>query len=624
MASSGAHVHHVLHTIAKRLASATGLAEDAALNMLRPPPKAGMGDYAFPCFELAKQKKKAPPELAQELAHALIRDTELAQVVHRVEAEGPFLNFHAQRGVLCSAILRKVCDPTQPYGESSEGAGKTMVIEFSSPNIAKPFHVGHMMTTVLGASLVRILKLLGYTTVSVNHLGDWGTQCGYQFLAWQKQEPDTREKQLAARGIDYLAELYIEINIPGKHLKVLEEKLLDKNIAVQPDIRSKIESEIAQVKPEADGLEQQARALFKNLEDGDPELRALWQRMRDVTVISLNKTYLRLGIAFDSDAGEAFYEPYVKELVKDLKERGVLVQSEGAWVIPLEEPGAKRKRPPCIIIKRDGATKYETRDLAAAIYRKKTYNFAKNIYVVDSRQSDHFSGFFKALEKAGYGWSMKDCVHVPFGTMKVIEDGLIKNMTTRGGTMVSLHEVLDSMVEIVRKIVEEKNPNLTGEQRQIVAEAVGVGAIVFWVQSRRRLSDIVFDWKLATSPDGDTGPYVQYTHARACSILRKFGASVPLQADLTLLQEPEELAVCKSLERFPEVLKDSAEGYEPSMLATWLLETSRAFNDFYNRHQVLKAESMPLMQARLVLVDATRAMLAKGLNLLGIQAPDEM
>jgi arginyl-tRNA synthetase len=310
-------------------------------------------------------------------------------------------------------------------------------------------------------------------------------------------------------------------------------------------------------------------------------------------------------------------------MVKELKDGNKLTFSEGAWVIPLAEEGAKNKRPPFIIIKSDGGTKYDTRDLAAAVYRKETYHFAKNLYVVSVPQTQHFEGLFLALQKLGYAWA-KDCVHVSFGIMKIKEGDATLPMSTRSGRMIPLEELLDTMVEIVRKIVDEKNPELAPAQKSKVAEAVGVGAIVFWIQSRRRTSNIVFDWKLATSPEGDTGPYVQYTHARACSILRKFGASVPLQADLTLLQEPEELAVCKALERFPEALKDSAEGYEPSMLATWLLDASRAFNDFYNRHQVLKAESLPLMQARLVLVDATRAMLAKGLNLLGIQAPDEM
>ncbi|MCW8129203.1 MAG: arginine--tRNA ligase [Planctomycetota bacterium] len=623
MASGGAHIHHVLHTLARRVSACTGLPDEKILGMLRPPPKAEMGDYAFPCFELAKEKKKAPPVLAKELAEVLIRDVELAQVVHRVEAEGPFLNFHAQRGVLCSAVLRKVCDPTAPYAQSGEGAGKTIVIDYSAPNIAKPFHVGHLMSTVLGASLVRIHRLLGYKVEGVNHLGDWGTQCGYQFLAWQRADPKVREEQLAARGLEYLVELYVGINQPAKTIKGLEEELLDKNIAVQPDMRAKLEAQIAERKPAADEIDREARALFKKLEDGDAELRALWLRMRETTLAVLQKSYDRLGVSFESSAGEGFYEEYMKKMVKELKDGGKLTFSEGAWVIPLSEEGAKKKRPPFIIIKSDGGTKYDTRDLAAAIYRKETYGFYKNLYVVSVPQSAHFEGLFLALEKLGHAWA-KDCVHVSFGIMQIKEGDETLPMSTRSGRMIPLNELLDTMVEIVRKIVEEKNPELPAAQKAVVAEAVGVGAIVFWIQSRRRTSNIVFDWKGATSPEGDTGPYVQYTHARACSILRKFGAKVPLQADLTLLVENEELAVCKQLERFPAVVQDAAAGYEPSLIATWLLETSRAFNDFYNKHQVLKAEHLNLMQARLVLVDATRAMLAKGLGLLGISAPEEM
>jgi len=618
------NTHHVVETLCRRLAAATGLLEEHVAALVRSPPKPDMGDYAFPCFELAKQQKKAPPELAKELAQRMCLDPKVNQVFAAVTAEGPFLNFKALPGVLNEAILRKVLDPITAFGHSETGENQTVIVEYSSPNIAKPFHVGHLMSTILGASLARIYKRIGYRVVSANHLGDWGTQCGFQFLAWQQSDPQEREEQLEKRGIDYLAELYIGIHAPGKRLNQLRELLQDQKSSGAPEERAQIQAELERLVPEVARIDAEARALFKKLEDGDSALRALWQRLRDKTLEVLQKSYDRLGVKFDSDAGEAFYEPHVKELVKDLKERGVLVQSEGAWVIPLDEPGAKRKRPPCIVIKSDGATKYETRDLAAALYRKKTYNFVKNIYVVDVRQNDHFSGFFKALEKAGYAWVTKECVHVAYGMMKISEGGQVRAMTTRGGQMVPLGDLLDSMVDIVCGIIAEKNHALSATQREAVAEAVGVGAIVFWVQSRRRNSDIVFDWKLATSPEGDTGPYVQYTHARACSILRKLAVQAPLEAQLRMLTQPEEVAVCKALERFPAVLLHAADGYEPSLLATWLIETARAFNDFYNKHQVLKAETLELTKARLVLVSAVRRMLAEGLALLGLAAPEEM
>ncbi|MCK6470681.1 MAG: arginine--tRNA ligase [Planctomycetes bacterium] len=615
--------HHVFRTLVARLAAATHLPPEQVEAQLRPPPKADMGDYAFPCFELAKAEKKAPPEVAKALAERLIRDPEISQVTRRIEAAGPFLNIQAEPGVLCAAILHQIVEAKEKFGHGTEGAGRTIVIDYSAPNFAKPFHVGHLMSTILGASLVRIFRALGYRVEGVNHLGDWGTQCGFQFLAWRRADPKEREEQLAKRGLEYLVELYVSINAPGKALNDLRRLLTDKEIAADPSRLKEVEAKIEKLKPEVDAIDNEARALFKKLEDGDAELKALWQRMRDTTLQVLQKSYDRLGIVFESDSGEAFYTPMLPKLIEDLKKRGILVQDEGCWVIPMSEPGAKKKALPVIVVKSDGTTKYETRDLAAAIYRKEHYEFAQNIYVVDMRQKQHFDNLFKALEKCGYGWA-KDCHHVWFGLMQGKDGDQVQVMATRGGSMIPLKDLLDRMVGIVRMIVREKNPELKPEQQEIVAEAVGVGAIVFWVQSRRRTSDIVFDWKLATSPDGDTGPYVQYTHARACSILRKHEGEVSPFADLKVLEAPAEVAVCKHLDRFGEVIRQAAKDYEPSLIASWLIETARAFNDFYNQHQVLKADTGAQRDARLVLVDATRRVLAEGLRLIGVSAPQEM
>ncbi len=614
--------HHVYRTLIEHLATLTHLKPEEIVGQLRPPPKAGMGDYAFPCFSLAKQQKKAPPELARELEQKLILDGRIGDIFSKIEAAGPFLNFTAHHGVLSSAILRRIFDQHHLVKHKDAGQHKTIVIDYSSPNFAKPFHIGHLMSTILGASLVRIFRAQGYTVEGVNHLGDWGTQCGYQFLAWQRSDPKARDEQLQNRGLDFLVDLYVEINKPAKRFNELKRMLLDQNICVQPEERSQVEAELEELQPVVDEIENEARALFKKLEEGDPELKALWQRMRTTTMAVLQKAYDRLGVKFESDVGEAFYEPYLKPMVEDLKQKGVLEKSEGAWVIPLTEPGAKKKKPPFIVVKSDGATKYETRDLAAAIYRKEHYDFAQNLYVVNVQQKAHFEGLFKALSKAGYEWSC-DCHHISFGIMKVKEGDEVLPMSTRSGRMIPLTDLLDGMVKVVRGIIEEKNPELPEERKAEVAEAVGVGAVLFWVQSRRRESNIVFDWKLATNPEGDTGPYVQYTHARACAILRKFGGEIPLQADLERLEQPEETAVCKNLDRFPDVLEQAARNYEPSILATWLIETARSFNDFYNKCPVLKVNDS-LRDARLALVEATRQVLVEGLHLLGLSAPEEM
>ncbi|MCZ7644201.1 MAG: arginine--tRNA ligase [Planctomycetota bacterium] len=620
---SASPANPVLQTLLGRLSAATKLPREQLSGMLRPPPKAEMGDYALPCHAIAGPRKQKPDQAAIDLAAELALDPHLKPIVISIEPAGAFLNFRLDPGALCAAVLPPLRAAGEAYGGSDEGAGQTIVIDYSSPNIAKPFHVGHLMSTVLGASLARIFRALGHPVVGVNHLGDWGTQCGYQFLAWKQANPSEREVQLAARGIDYLVDLYVEINRPGKELTSLKDRLLDKNVALQPGERVETEKRIAELAPVAEEIERKARELFRKLEEGDPDLRILWERFRTKTLNVLQLSYDRLGVAFESTAGEGFYEPFLLPLIEDLKQRGILFESEGCWVIPLSEPREKKKKPPFIVVKTDGTTKYDTRDLAAAIYRKTTYDFAQNLYVVDVRQSLHFQGLFKALEKCGYEWA-KDCRHVSYGLMQIKEGDATLPMTTRGGRMIPLGELLDRMVGIVREIVNEKNPALPPEQKDRVAEAVGVGAIIFWIQARRRSSNIVFDWKEATNPDGDTGPYVQYTHARACSILRKHGTYIPDQPDLTLLREPEEAAVVKALDEFPRVLRAAAEGYEPSLVATWLVSASRSFNDFYNKRQVLKAESAALRDARLALVDAARLGIARGLKLLGVTAPEEM
>ncbi len=625
--------HPAFSAIVAALSKATGLDAVAVTSQLAKPPSAELGDYAFPCFAYAKSKKLAPNAACEALAQALRADASLEKIMGKAEPAGAFLNIGVFPGVLSESILHLIHDPLNDkpvFGTSAEGAGKTIVVDYSAPNIAKPFHVGHLMSTIIGASLVRIYRALGYTVVGVNHLGDWGVQCGFQFLAWQRADPVEREKQLRERGLDYLCDLYIEINGPARQVAVLEAELNSPALMCDPSKRDELRKRIDALKSEADSRDTQARALFKKLEDGDAELRKLWEKLRTVTLEVLQKAYDRLGVKFESDAGEGFYEPQLKPLLEELKASGVAVESQGALVIPMDDgppkPG-KDPKPPFILRKSDEATIYGTRDLAAALYRKKTYDFAKNLYVVDMRQSGHFQMLFKALAKMGHAWS-KDCAHVSFGLMQIREGNDVMAMTTRGGTMIPLSELLDKMVAVVREIVRTKNPDLDETKAAKVAEAVGVGAIIFWVQARRRASSFVFDWAQATDPAGDTGPYLQYTHARAFSILRKAHAAdgpglAHRAPKLSLLVEPEEVAVCRVLEGYESAVRQAAMDYEPSLIATYLLELSSAFGNFLNKHRVLDS-SPELRAARLVLVDAVRTILARGLALIGVSAPEEM
>ncbi|HLX60251.1 MAG TPA: arginine--tRNA ligase [Planctomycetota bacterium] len=633
VASMKIAAHSAYTAIVSALSIATGLEREAVAAQISRPPNAAMGDYAFPCFVYAKQNKLAPNAACEKLAALLRVDKSLEKIVGKIDCAGAFLNLYVFPGVLCKSILDLVHDPlgeNAPFGTSKAGAGKTIVIDYSGPNIAKPFHVGHLMSTIIGASLARIFRALGYSVVGVNHLGDWGVQCGFQFLAWQRADPVEREKQLRERGLDYLCDLYVEINSAAKQVAVLEAELNAAPCQLDPDKRAELCKRIDAAKQEADARDVQARALFKKLEDGDTELKKLWEMFRTVTLEVLQKSYDRLGVKFESNAGEGFYEPMLKPLLAELKEKGIAIESQGALVIPMDDappkPG-KDPKPPFILRKSDEATIYGTRDLAAALYRKTTYDFFKNLYVVDLRQSGHFQMLFKAVAKMGHAWA-KDCVHVSFGLMQIREGETVMAMTTRGGQMIPLSELLDKMVAVVRKIVSEKNPELIEQKAAAVSEAVGVGAIIYWVQARRRASSFVFDWAKATDPSGDTGPYLQYTHARACSILRKWRAAngpglAVGPADLSLLIESEETAVCKILEGYPNAVEQAALDYEPSLVATYLLELSSAFGNFLNKHRVL--DSAPeLRHARIVLVDAVRVVLARGLALLGVAAPEEM
>ena len=455
--------------------------------------------------------------------------------------------------------------------------GKTVCLDYSSINIAKPFHIGHLLTTAIGGSLYRIYKRLGYDVVGINHLGDWGTQFGKMIVAYLKWGD---EKEVEKRGVHALVELYVRF-----HKEAEKDPKLD----------------------------DEARAWFKKIEDGDAEALRLFEYFRSVTLKDVNKVYERLGIKFDSYNGESFYNDKLDGVVELLKEKGLLAESEGAKIVDL----SAFDMPPCLILRSDGASLYATRDLAAAIYRKNTYGFDKNLYVVAYQQNLHFKQVFKVLELCGFTWA-KDCVHVPFG-MVSLEGGA--SLSTRSGNVVYLSDVLETAVLKAEKVIEEKNPAL--ENKREVAEQVGVGAVLFMALSTSRIKDLVFSYDKALSFDGETAPYLQYTHAR-CRSVRDKCADVKLDGiDYSVLSDEASASVVLLLNRYEDVIKDAAEKYEPSILSKYLIDLAQSYNAFYVGHRIAGEEER-VTKARLALSECVRKVLKDGLGLLLINAPDKM
>jgi arginyl-tRNA synthetase len=559
--------------VASALASASGLSASEVDGLLGWPPAGVAADFAFPCFPLAKTLRKAPPAIAQEVAAKVTTGGLIVSAV----ALGGYVNVKTDPGRQASRVLGQALREGDAYGRSAEGAGKTVVIDFSSPNIAKPFSIAHLRSTVIGRALVNVYRALGYTVVGVNHLGDWGTQFGKlitAFKAWGD------EKELEARPIRYLLELYVKFHAEVKS------------------------------KPE---LDDDARRWFKRLEDGDAEARALWQRFRDLSLTEFNRVYEMLGVTFDRFSGEAFYNDRLDATVAMVEKKGLATRSQDALVVDLEAYGM----PPCLLRKADDATLYATRDLAAAYYRHEQFQFAKNLYVVGSDQTLHFRQLFKVLELLGEPWAAS-CVHVPFGLIQ-FKDG---KMSTREGKVVFLEEVLQKAVELAQEIIREKNPELAGHAD--VAKAVGIGAIVFNDLKNRRIKDVMFDWNEILNFDGKTGPYLQYTHARAGSILRKAGAPKLGDVRFERLVEVEESAVVKLVGQYPDKLRAAAEENEPSLVSIHLLDLAEAFNTYYNHHRILLDDDAPLREARLALTASVKQVLKNGLGLLGVVALEEM
>ena len=559
-------------TLHKTWPEAEGLPEAADIRgQLAVPPDPNLGDYAFPCFRFAKVLRMAPPKIAEAIAAAFD-----APETARVEAVNGYLNFFLNRVNFAKGMLENVLVSGEKYGSSDMGAGKTICLDYSSINIAKRFHIGHLSTTMLGHSLKRIYEHLGYKTVGINHLGDWGTQFGKMICAYKLWGS---EEQVEKGGVNELTRLYVKFHAE------------------------------AEEHPE---LEDEGRAWFKKIEDGDPEALRIFNWFKELTLRDTARVYDLLGVKFDSYAGESFYNDKMGRVIDELKAKNLLTISDGASIVDLE----KYNMPPCLILKKDGATLYATRDIAAALYRHDTYHFDKCLYVVAYQQDLHFRQWFKVLELMGYDWA-KDCVHVAFGMISY--EG--QSLSTRKGNIVYLEDLLDQAQEKAMKIIEEKSPNL--ENKAEVARQVGIGAVVYADLSNNRIKDIDFSWDRALNFDGETGPYVQYTHARCCSVLRKAAELNLPDPDYSALQDDEAQDCLRKLGRFPDVIKEAADKYEPSMITRAVTDLAQAYNKFYYEHRILD-DDPAVAAARVALTRAMKSVIKTGLYLIGIEAPERM
>lgn len=537
---------------------------------LEVPPDRAMGDFAFPCFRLSKTLRKGPPMIAQAVLTALGADEWT-----RAEVAGGYLNFFLNQEKYAVSLLGQI---DENYGRSDKGAGKTVCLDYSSINIAKRFHIGHLSTTMLGHSLKRIYEYLGWRAVGINHLGDWGTQFGKMICAYKRWG---NKEDVEKGGVDAMTALYVRFH------------------------------QEAEANP---ALEDEGRAWFKKIEDGDPEAVEIFNWFKAVTLKDAERVYDKLGVRFDYYTGESFYNDKMGRVIDELSEKGLLTESDGAKVVDLSEDNM----PPCLILKRDGATLYATRDIAAALYRKDTFNFDKCLYVVAYQQDLHFRQWFRVVEKMGYDWA-KQLVHVAFGMVSFEGESL----STRKGHVIYLDELLDRAVEKALAIIEQKSPDL--ENKEEVARQVGIGAVIYTDLSNNRIKDIDFWWDRALNFDGETGPYVQYTHARCCSLLRKAADAgiVPDAGDGSALADEEARALLALLGRFPEVVEEAADKYEPSMITRYVTQLAGAYNKYYYEHRILD-EDAAASAARVRMTQAVRDVIRRGLYLIGIEAPERM
>ena len=545
------------------------LDQDAILNLLEQPKSSELGDIAFPAFSLAKTERKAPQIIAADIAEKI--DT---AHFDKVVATGPYVNFFLSKAEISGQVIKEVIKDGADYGQQNEGNNQNITIDLSSPNIAKPFSVGHLRSTVIGDALSNIFRKIGYNTIKINHLGDWGKQFGLLMVAYKKWGS---QEAVEANPIDELLKLYVRIN-------------------------AEIENDPS--------LDEEGRLWFKKLEDGDPEATELWQWFRDESLTEFNRIYELLGVEFDSLNGEAFYNDKMDEGIQILEEKGLLQESKGASIVDLEDFNL----PPAMIKKSDGATLYITRDIATAIYRARTYNFVKNVYVVGQEQANHFRQLKAVLKKMGFDWS-DDMIHVDFGLVTKNR----QKLSTRKGNIILLEPTLLEAISRAKSQIEAKNPDL--ENKEAVARAVGVGAVKFYDLKTDRRNGYDFDLEAMVSFEGETGPYIQYAYARIQSILRK--ANFQPDAETTYsLNDPESWEIIKLLQDFGRVVKRAADNYEPSLIAKYAISLAQAFNKYYAHTRIL--DESPERDSRLALSYSTAVVLKEALRLLGVEAPEKM
>lgn len=560
---------------AELIAKAANLNKDEIIRLIEVPPTFDMGDFAFPAFSLAKTMRKNPALIANEIADT-IRDTEYFE---KIETKGAYINFFINKKLMAKTFFEELRAEGDNYGKKNVGEGKTVVMDYSSTNIAKPFHIGHIRSTVIGDSIKRIFKFLGYKTVGINYLGDYGTQFGMLIQAYKMWG---EKEKIEADPIPELLKLYVRINEEIKNDEDLHNK---------------------------------CRMWFKKLEDGDEEAVEIWKWFREVSLEEFNRVYKMLDIEFDSYNGESFYQDKMAATVKLLEDKNLLEDSEGAKIVNLDEFDI----PPALIIKSDGSTIYLTREITATLYRKKTYDFYKSLYVVGSQQNLHFKQFRAVLKKMGYDWE-KDCVHIAFGMVSA-EDGAL---STRSGNIIYLEDVLNKAVSKVRDILDEREKSgITGNyDKEELAHAVGIGAVKFQELFNQRIKDYVFDWDKILSFEGETAPYVQYTHARICSLLKKGNFNIADEISNFDLNE-EEINIVRNIMRFTDVVIDASEKYEPYFITRYIVDLSKDFNKFYNAHKII-TDDESTTKKRLLISYGVKTVIKEGLDLLGIRAPEQM
>ncbi len=542
---------------------------------LETPPDSSMGDIAIPCFLFAKVCRKNPAVIAAEIKAELDGHIDELGIDH-VEAIGGYCNLFLDREKYVESVLTSM--EQDNFGVEKPGIGKTICIDYSSPNISKNFHVGHLRTTVIGNSLYKIYDELGYNVVRINHLGDWGTQFGKLIVAYKKW---SSKESVEEKGIEELLDIYVKFNNEAKeHPELMDE----------------------------------ARSWFVKMEDGDEEALAIWEWFKDISMIEFERVYKMLGMEFDSYTGESFYREKVPALAESLKEKGLLIESQGANVIDLSE----YDMPPCMITKKDGSSIYHSRDIAAVLYRKEKYDFEKCLYVTGLEQTLHFKQVFKAIELMGYEWS-ENLVHIPYGLVSL--EG--EKLSTRTGNIIYAEDILNEAVKRAKELIEEKNPGLSDKEN--VAKQVGIGAVIFHDLFNQRIKNIDFSWDAVLSFEGTTGPYVQYTNARAGSILRKYGKKIDT-SDICYSELTDDVTyeLVKVLNGYENAIKSAALRYEPSVIARFLVSLSTAFNKFYQECKILKEENESTKIARLYLVGIVLKIITQGCSLLGIQCPEEM